>query len=54
MRVAVTGATGRLGRQVVPHLVDAGADVVEMPRRNAHYDDPQALRQQRRARLTPA
>jgi len=37
----VTGATGRLGRLVVPHL--AGAEVVEMSRRNADYGDPQAL-----------
>lgn len=38
----MTGATGRLGRLVLPHL--AGADVVELSRRNADYGDPQALR----------
>jgi NAD(P)H dehydrogenase (quinone) len=42
VRVAVTGATGRLGRQVLPHLV--GHDVVPMSRSNADYGDPQALR----------
>lgn len=42
MRIAVTGATGRLGRQVVAHLT--GAQLVELHSRNANYDDPQALR----------
>lgn len=42
MKIAVTGATGRLGRQVVAHL--GGADVVELSSRNASYDDPHALR----------
>lgn len=44
MRIAVTGATGRLGGLVLPHLTEHGAEVVEMSRRNADYDDPQALR----------
>jgi NAD(P)H dehydrogenase (quinone) len=42
VRIAVTGATGRLGRQVVEHL--GRAEVVGMSRANADYDDPQALR----------
>ncbi|HEX6686117.1 MAG TPA: NAD(P)H-binding protein [Candidatus Limnocylindrales bacterium] len=42
MRIAVTGATGNLGRQVVAHL--AGQDVAELSSRNANYEDPQALR----------
>ena len=42
MRIAVTGATGRLGRQVVERLGDA--DVVRLSSANANYDDPQALR----------
>jgi NAD(P)H dehydrogenase (quinone) len=42
VRIAVTGATGRLGRLVLPHLT--GTDVVELSRRNADYGDPQALR----------
>lgn len=41
----MTGATGRLGGLVLPHLAEAGADVVELSRRNADYGDPQALRQ---------
>lgn len=43
MRIALTGATGRLGRLVLPHL--AATDVVQMSRSNADYADPQALRQ---------
>jgi len=42
VRIAVTGATGRLGRQVVPLL--AGAEVVQLSRSNADYGDQQALR----------
>lgn len=44
MRIALTGATGRLGGLVLPQLAKHGAEVVEMSRRNAPYDDPQALR----------
>jgi NAD(P)H dehydrogenase (quinone) len=42
VRIAVTGATGRLGSQVVQHLPDD--DVVPLSSGNANYDDPQALR----------
>lgn len=43
MRIAVTGATGRLGREVLAHL--GTEDVVPMSSKNANYDDPQALRE---------
>jgi NAD(P)H dehydrogenase (quinone) len=42
VRIAVTGATGRLGRLVVEHL--GQADVTRLSSRNANYDDPKALR----------
>lgn len=42
MRIAVTGATGRLGRLVVDNL--GQADVLRLSSSNANYDDPQALR----------
>ncbi|WP_334270948.1 SDR family oxidoreductase [Saccharopolyspora indica] len=35
MRILVTGATGTLGQQVVPALLEAGHDVVRMSRRAA-------------------
>ncbi|MGP4017217.1 SDR family oxidoreductase [Saccharopolyspora sp. 5N708] len=39
MRILVTGATGMLGRQVVPALREAGHDVVRMSRRPAPEGD---------------
>ncbi|MGW1679007.1 SDR family oxidoreductase [Saccharopolyspora sp. NPDC002376] len=38
MRILVTGATGTLGQQVVPALLEAGHDVVRMSRRAARDD----------------
>jgi NAD(P)H dehydrogenase (quinone) len=44
MRLAVTGAAGRLGGQIVSLLDDGGHDVVAVTRALADYDDPAALR----------
>ena len=44
MRLAVTGAAGRLGGQVVRLLSEGGHDVVAVTRAVADYDDPAALR----------
>jgi NAD(P)H dehydrogenase (quinone) len=44
MRIAVTGAAGALGGQVVRLLAPSGHDMVALTRRNAGYDDPAALR----------
>jgi NAD(P)H dehydrogenase (quinone) len=45
MRIAVTGAAGQLGGQVVRLLEAVGDhDLVPLTRRNADYDDPAALR----------
>jgi len=39
-RILVTGATGFIGRRLVPALVDAGHDVRAMTRRPESYDGP--------------
>ena len=38
--VLVTGATGFIGRRLVPALIDAGHDVRAMTRRPETYDGP--------------
>ena len=38
--VLVTGATGFIGRRLVPVLIDAGHDVRAMTRRPDDYDGP--------------
>lgn len=43
MRVFVAGATGAIGRQLVPQLVAAGHDVVGMTRSPARTETPRAL-----------
>lgn len=40
MRVLVSGATGFVGRRLVPALVDAGHDVLAMTRRPERYEGP--------------
>lgn len=40
MQVLVTGATGFIGRQLVPRLVEAGHDVLAGTRRPDDYDGP--------------
>ncbi len=42
MRVLVTGATGRLGRALVPALLDAGHDVLALSRSAGRVTDPRA------------
>src|SRR5262245_51577230 len=44
VRIAVTGSGGALGGQVVRLLNATDHDVVGLTRRNADYDDPDALR----------
>ena len=39
-RILVTGATGFIGRRLVPALVDEGHDVRAMTRRPEKYDGP--------------
>ena len=38
--ILVTGATGFIGRRLVPALIDAGHDVRAMTRRPEEYDGP--------------
>lgn len=40
MQILVTGASGFVGRRLVPELVDAGHDVRAMTRRPQRYDGP--------------
>ena len=40
MRVLVTGATGFIGRHLIPELIGAGHDVVAMTRHPDAYDGP--------------
>jgi len=44
VRIAVTGSTGALGGQVVRLLAATDHEVVGLTRRDADYDDPDALR----------
>jgi NAD(P)H dehydrogenase (quinone) len=44
VRIAVTGANGALGGQVVRLLSEGEHEVAPLTRRNADYDDPAALR----------
>ena len=46
--VLVTGATGFIGRRLVPELVERGATVRAMTRRPASYDGPPGSRAGRR------
>ncbi|MDN5724299.1 MAG: NAD(P)H-binding protein, partial [Propionibacteriales bacterium] len=41
MLIYVTGATGTVGRRVLPHLIDAGAEVRALTRNpsSAHFPD---------------
>ena len=48
--VLVTGATGFIGRRLVPELVERGHDVRAMTRRPEAYDGPGRGRGRRRAR----
>ncbi|MDY6779582.1 MAG: NAD(P)H-binding protein [Halobacteria archaeon] len=43
MRVLVTGATGFVGGNLVPALVEVGHDVVAMTRHGSGYDPPQGV-----------
>ena len=43
MRILVAGATGAIGRQLLPRLIDAGHEVVGMIRREAKRDSLRAL-----------
>jgi uncharacterized protein YbjT (DUF2867 family) len=44
MRVLVTGATGFVGRRLVPALVDAGHEVTALVRDAGRYDPPPGVR----------
>ncbi|MGA9400306.1 SDR family oxidoreductase, partial [Haladaptatus sp.] len=43
MRVLVAGATGFVGRNLVPELIERGHEVVAMTRNASTYDPPKGV-----------